>query len=458
MKSISLKSQLLKSTIKTCIALAFFGFVAVSSTALYQNSSVFDELLAGNAQALLGENGLAYPDIDQGLQHLNAEMDIEYQVVNRDGKIINQTLNTPTSPYLHQFDNQTFYNVWHNGEWLRIYTAYDHTLNRYVQIAQPWEQRIDFALPVIANYMGFILLALLVLAAANIWALNKALRPLHQMTSAIHTRHLQKLTPIEPTVVVAETKPLLSAINELFERLIKAKESQERFTADASHELRTPLAAIQMKLQLLQRRFATQDEVVRSIDEVRFDANRMATLVDSLLMLARLDADQNYDTEKQTMAVARLPIWAATIQDEFLPKFTAQQSVLRCQTELCQSSNRVILLNEQLMFVAIKNLLDNALKYAGQGVTVELLALPADDGVWIGVQDDGIGVTPADRQKLSERFFRVLGNQATGSGLGLSIVAKITEYHGATLKIDAGIDGKGLGVLFKVPYANQPTK
>lgn len=454
MKSISLKSQLLKSTFKTCVALAFFGFIAVSSTALYQNSSVFDELLAGNADALLGIDGVDYPDIEYGLQHLNAQMDIEYQVINRDGRIISQTLNAPQTPYLHQFDNHAYYNIRHQGEFWRVYTAYDHNLNRYVQIAQPWEQRIEFALPVIANYMGFILLVLAVLAMVNWWVVRQTLRPLQELKTAINTRHLQKLTPIEPVIVISETKPLLSAINELFVRLIRAKESQERFTADASHELRTPLSAIQMKLQLLKRQYADQPAVVQSLDEVRTDANRMATLVDSLLVLARLDADQAYDTDRQQVPVGDLPNFANKIHHHFIEKFHNHQGDLHCLTMGCERSDRQVSINEPLLSIAIHNLLENTLKYAGQGVNAQIIITPQADGVLIAVQDDGIGVSANDRQKLSERFFRVLGNQATGSGLGLSIVAKIAEYHRADFAITTGIDGKGLGVSIKLPFAD----
>ncbi|UXZ04985.1 sensor histidine kinase [Moraxella nasicaprae] len=449
MRSISIQKQLLKNTTTTSIILAVLGFLAVGGTVIYHHSQVFDELLAGNANALLGKSDV-YPDIEYSLQHLNDEMDIEYQVINQNGQILNQTLYAPSTPYLQEFNDQSYYNIWQNGQWLRVYTAYNHNLNRYVQIAQPWRQRFDFALPVIANYMAFVAAVLLVLALSNFWVIRKTLRPLKALQDEVASRHLQDLSSIQPTIIISETRPLLDAINQLFERLIIAKESQERFTADASHELRTPLAAVDMKLQLMGRKFADQPDLVGMLTDARLDVKRSTQLVESLLTLARLDNEQV--SQKQTILVQELPKLLQGVIDEFADKFSENHSRFMTDWERCLGDYRALCVHTDLLLVAIRNLLDNALKYGGHQTRICLQILTDGQGVRVGVLDDGVGVSAKMQHKLTERFFRVLGTNRQGSGLGLSIVAKIAQYHHGQVQIGQGLDGTGLGVFISLPF------
>lgn len=449
-KTISLQKQLIKNTIKISLALALIGFVGISVTVGYSNNHVFDELLASNAHALLGENDQAYPDIEHSLQYLNDEMDIEYQVMNKEGVIISKTLYSPSTPYLQQFDNNAYYNTFERGELWRVYTSYDKALNRYVQIAQPWAQRLEFALPIVINYAGFMLVFLVVLLIGNSLVIRKNIQPLHDLKSEIQQKHLQDLSSINPKVVLSETLPLLKAINQLFERLTKAKEAQERFTADASHELRTPLSAVQMKLQLLQRKFVHNAEVVSALDDVRSDVGRATALVEGLLTLARLDND-SVMTQKSVVDVNKLLDEVVHVMaSEFQ---LAQAQLIAGYRQQTPANIWRITANEQLLLIALRNLLDNAVRYGGQGVCVQVDVLSQNNQLIIRVQDDGIGVSQADLARLSERFFRVLGSQKTGSGLGLSIVAKIAEYHGGRLCFEQGLNGRGLGVSLCLPWA-----
>ena len=109
-----------------------------------------------------------------------------------------------------------------------------------------------------------------------------------------------------------------------------------------------------------------------------------------------------------------------------------------------------VMAHPALLASALRNLLDNALRYGAPGGRVQISAAPmANGGVRIAVSDDGPGVTPADRTRLGERFFRVLGTGQTGNGLGLSIVARIAALHGATLRFEEGLQGRGLGVVLE---------
>ncbi|OOS26002.1 hypothetical protein B0680_01180 [Moraxella pluranimalium] len=447
MKVISLNTQLIKSTIIISLILALLGFIAICLSVAYSNNHVFDELLESNAHALLGDNDKAYPDIEHSLQYLNDEMDIEYQVINKDGVMLSKTLYSPDAPYLRQFDNDAYYNIWHDGGLYRIYTSYDQGLNRYVQIAQPWSQRLEFAVPIVANYAGFMLLLLIALLIGNSLAIRKNLKPLNNLKQEISQKNLQNLSPITPPIVISETKPLLEAINQLFARLIRAKEAQERFTADASHELRTPLSAVQMKLQLLQRRYAQDDAVVAGLDEVRQDVGRATALVESLLALARLDSDAIKEdfceiavVDLLTEVVARMQMPAQNANAVLHPVFLERSL-----------DGVTIKADERLLGSAVGNLIDNAIKYGGAGVAVWIDVTHTSQQLTITVSDNGVGVSDADLARLSERFFRVLGSQKTGSGLGLSIVAKIAEHHHGQLLLAKSTQHGGLSASIVLP-------
>lgn len=447
MKVISLRSQLIKSTIIISLLCAIIGFVVICATVIHSNDEVFDELLDSNAHALLGDNEQSYPDIERSLQYLNDEMDIEYQVYDGDGHLLTKTLHAPDVPYVTRFEHDYFYNVWQDGELWRVHTAHDQRLDRYVQIAQPWQQRLEYAWPIVANYAGLMAILLITLAIGNAWAIRKNLAPLNRLTQEIDQKTLQNLSAITPPVVISETKPLIMAINELFARLLRAKDAQERFTADASHELRTPLSAVSMKLQLLQRKFADQPALVDEVGQVRQDVLRATDLVESLLTLARLENDTTVAAFEQ-VAIGELFNEVMALVDGDIRHHAVQMDTNYEPSVLAMAS---VLIDRRLMLIALRNLIDNALKYGGKPLGIHLMARRQGDQVVLMVADDGVGVDQADLPRLTKRFFRVLGSKKSGSGLGLSIVQKIAEHHQGRIIITSGKYSRGLAVAIQLP-------
>jgi two-component system sensor histidine kinase QseC len=104
-----------------------------------------------------------------------------------------------------------------------------------------------------------------------------------------------------------------------------------------------------------------------------------------------------------------------------------------------------------LIGILLDNLIDNAIKYGRVGGRIEVAVRHVGARVRLTVSDDGPGVAASELDRLTHRFFRATGNQATGSGLGLSIVARIAEHFGANLQLGAGVDGRGLTVEVSFP-------
>jgi two-component system sensor histidine kinase TctE len=238
-----------------------------------------------------------------------------------------------------------------------------------------------------------------------------------------------------------ELRPFIQSINDLMARLEASLRAQQRFVADAAHQMRTPLAGLktQAELALRQRNAANVEHAMRQIVA---GADRASRLVSQLLALARADRDtppamEPLDLDALAHDTARE--WVAKAMDRRI-----DLGVEGSETRLMIDGN-VSLLHELL-----NNLIDNALRYTESGgrVTVRVIA---GDAATIEVEDNGIGITPAERELVFERFYRVLGTETEGSGLGLAIVREIARLHRASVQIDANPRERGTVVRINLP-------
>ncbi len=213
---------------------------------------------------------------------------------------------------------------------------------------------------------------------------------------------------------------------------------QREFAADASHELRTPLAVIRGNIQILRREQRLPETARSAIDDIDAEADRMAALVDQLLLLARTDSDiaevarQPMDLGQETADTLEPMSSVAEARDVGLLLDVAPSPLLGDPLRLRQ-------------LVAI--LVDNAIRYAPRGGHVWVGVSTQRDTARLTVADDGPGVRPEDRQHVFDRFWRAADAPSGGSGLGLAIAAWIVERHGGSIRVD---DRPGGGARFSV--------
>lgn len=266
-----------------------------------------------------------------------------------------------------------------------------------------------------------------------IWfATWRGLRPLDEVAADLGRRAPERLDPVMPTAAPREIRPLLESLNALFTRVDQAMEKERAFTADAAHELRTPLAAITMQAQVaLRARDATERN--HALEQLTNSARRASHLVEQLLTLARLDP-----TAKLSISRVRLDTLAAEVCADH--GATAVEKNITLELDAPQSV--AVQGNEAMLRVLLRNLLDNAVRYT-----------PADGKVSVGVtargltvSDSGPGIPTHRRAEALQRLHRLAGQDIEGSGLGLSIVARIAELHGAHLELADGIGQPGLTV------------
>lgn len=282
-------------------------------------------------------------------------------------------------------------------------------------------------------------LAGLPILALVLWlAIRQGLAPLRRLEAELASRSGERLDALPEDGLPRELSALVRTLNRLFGRVGQTIENERRFTSDAAHELRTPLAALRMQLQVARR---TPDEAERraALDKALRGADRMGHLVTQLLALARLEIN---GPAAELRAVDLNALVGAVVAD--LAAMAADKGVA---LELDAAATGEVRGNPDLIRVLLRNLIDNAVRYTPAGGHV-VLSL---SGNVLRVADDGPGIAADQREKLGLRFHRFGPQSAEGVGLGLSIVRRIAELHGATVGFEDGLDGQGLAVVVTFP-------
>ncbi|MGI4855560.1 MAG: sensor histidine kinase N-terminal domain-containing protein [Janthinobacterium lividum] len=345
-----------------------------------------------------------------------------------------------------------------------------------VQVAETRHKRTALANDIVK---GVILpqLVILPLVVMLVWlGLSRGLAPLHALQKRIRERRPEDRSPLAADQAPLEIAPLLAAFNTLLARLDENALAQKRFIAQAAHQMKTPLAGLRMQAELALRQSVGAD-VRRSLEQMAASSRQAARLVTQLLALARAENGgaahdmQPVDIDRLAHEVVR--DWAAWALDKRMDLGYEGQETEARATETGARPGCIVRAQPVLLREMLANLVDNAIRYtpAGGRITVRIFVgasagtfdgtfagnavgkmnahahRHARDGgpcvdasapstVTIEVEDTGPGIAPTEREKVRERFYRILGRDGDGSGLGLAIVDEIVALHGGSLVID----------------------
>lgn len=317
------------------------------------------------------------------------------------------------------------------------------TPSRVIQVAQPLSIRRRLAADAAWRSVLPLLLIAPFMAAAAWWLTALALRPLQRVAADVRRRDEQSLEPLPSTDLPDEVTPLVSALNALLLRLARSLDTQRAFVADAAHELRSPLTALKLQLQLLQRADSPEQRSA-AIDTLAAGIERAARLVEQLLTLAR--------TEPGAPAATLQRLDLSELVREAVAD-TVPLALARCTAFELFADQPVWVDGERAALSAlVRNLADNAVRYAPPGAKVELRVSADDDAATLQVDDSGAGIPPAERERVFDRFYRRNASDEDGTGLGLTIVRGVAQRHGATLTLDDSALG-GLRVSLRLPVA-----
>ena len=326
------------------------------------------------------------------------------------------------------------------GKRWRIFSGWDGQRRYLVQVGERYETREDIAANLARNLLLPLLFALPLLGLLVWLNVARALRPLAALGRQVAGRDPRNLLRLDAGEIPDEVLPLVENLNRLFERVAQLIENERRFTADASHELRTPLAALKIQAQVA-RGAADDAERAHALDQVIAGCDRATHLVQQLLTLARLDPDE---LASKLEACDLQQLARAAVAE--LAQFAYARKV---ELDLDEGAAVETSGHAGLIAILLRNLIDNAIRYSPEGGSVRVRAAVDGAVATLTVSDQGPGIPADERGKVGQRFYRILGTQAAGSGLGLSIVKRIAELHNARLALGEGEQGKGLAVVLR---------
>ena len=317
----------------------------------------------------------------------------------------------------------------------------------------------------------------LILAGGGGWLLaRRVLRPVDQMTQAARRIGAERLAErLEGAETDDELGRLARTLNEMLARLEAGFAQIRRFSADASHELRTPLTILKGEIEVALRSARAPAEYERVLASALEEVERMARLVDDLLMLSRADAGA-LRWEKGPVELDRL-VEDVAKQGEVLGRGRA------IQVSIASLEPLIVHGDEPRLRQLLLNLVDNAVKYTPQGGRVTLSLRPAkgapsgqagpqpsgspdppisssvsrSPSEWaeIAVADTGVGIPPEALPRIFERFYRVddaRSREAGGTGLGLCIAKTIAEAHEGRIEVES-VPGVGSTFTVRLPLA-----
>jgi len=314
-----------------------------------------------------------------------------------------------------------------------------------VQVAETREKRSVLATEIIKGVM-LPQFAILPLAVLLVWlALVRGIKPLSELEERIRARKSDDLSPLDEKTVPLEVAPLVSSVNDLLRRLKESIGIQKRFLADAAHQLKTPLAGLRMQADLAQRKEAGEEELKQSLQQIGRASVQATHTVNQLLSLARAEGAGSIDLQSCDMAAL-----ISEVLNDSLPHAMEKGLDLGYDGVDTDKKRRFLTLqgNPTLLREMIRNLVDNAIHYTPSTherigvITVRLLVDPYSQALAVQVEDNGPGISAAERERVFEPFYRALGTNVDGSGLGLPIVREIAKRHGATVTVEMAHPGQ----------------
>lgn len=440
----SLRGRLL-ALLLAGVAAAWLAAAATSFLdARKEINKLLDAHLAQSASLLVAQADLEMEEIDTdqlaAMPHYSLK--VAFQIWERGGVLRLRSAGAPAER-LSKVE-RGFSDVKVEGKSWRVFSAWDSRRQHLVQVAEERELRDEIAMEIAEHLLSPLAIALPALGIFLWIAVTRAVRPVKRLGEEVARRAPDNLSPLVSRDAPSEVAPLLDNLNYLFARVSRLMESERRFTADAAHELRTPLAAVKAQAQVA--RASVEDaERQHALDNVIAGCDRATRLVEQLLTLARL--------EPAEFQAVREPCDLAGIAREVVAALAPFALAKGVEIELDAPAPVVVSGTPELLRVLVRNLVDNAARYSPPRARIEVQVAAEGERIVLAVEDSGPGLPDADLARLGQRFFRVAGNEAGGSGLGWSIVRRIADLHGAQVAVRRSAALGGLAVRISLPAA-----
>lgn len=269
---------------------------------------------------------------------------------------------------------------------------------------------------------------------------RKLFRPIAALSSDIDQRDEQALDPVDERNLPTEIRPFVVAINRLLARVALSMENQRRFVADAAHELRSPMTALSIQAERLAATEMPEPARQRLLPLSR-GIERSRNLIDQLLTLAAAQSS----SDRPHTAVSVHGVYRRVLED-LLP--LAERKNIDIGVESIEDVH--VLINEIDLLIVVKNLVDNAIRYTPRGGWIDLAVELVQETAILQIKDSGPGITVEQHVRVFDPFYRSLGTDEAGSGLGLSIVKAIADRTGIRVQLSFSNETKKSGLCVSV--------
>lgn len=457
---LSLRIHLINWLLTPLFVLWLFSTIAGYVATLNYANKPYDQVLLQRAQAVGAQlrlgGGKERLELDLKLPDGTAPGipdKVFYTVSDREGKKLagNANLGRPLSLRGGKI-NPIFSNGERDGEKTRnvslVFFNSDSNQLYQLYMSETIHQRQELIRGILANIVIPQLLLILIAVAAIWYALKQGLAPLERLRREVQQRRRDDLSQLDSSQAPEEVRPLIDAVNNLLDRLQLAMQAQKRFVADAAHQLRTPIAGLKTQAELALRAH-DPDQKQQALEHILTSTQHGIRLVNQLLALARNEPG-GQGTENF--------VWLNI--NQLAQECTANWITAALEKSIDLgfdgSGAEEVLGDAGGLTEMLNNLIDNAIRYTPAGGHITVGVAATKQATVLSVEDNGPGIDPQHRERVFERFYRVLGSGQSGSGLGLAIVAEVAKRHQATLRLDAGSGGKGALISVRFPRRAAP--
>ena len=300
-----------------------------------------------------------------------------------------------------------------------------HTGQR-VAVGQQTEARDEIARDSALRTVLPLLALIPALAVMVSLVVRRQLKPVARLALALDQRTEFDINPLPPTQVPTEIHAFTHSISQLLLRLGQSMEIQRRFVADAAHELRSPLTALTLQVDAVDDADLSPQSRA-AVGRLKQGIARARSMIDQLLSLARSQAHP---------AVPTGPVSARSILRSVMEDLVPQAELLQIDLGVLRQDDVHLRIAEVDLHAIMRNLIDNAIRYSPPGGRVDVSFVDEGRGATFEVANGGAGIPQAERARVFDPFYRVLGTQKDGSGLGLSIVKTLVERAGGSVTLE----------------------
>ena len=466
MPQTSLRNQLFSWLLVLLLPLIFISAIAGYYLASNYTNLAYDKSLYRTALALADQVSLEalgaqvnLPQVAIDLLEFDEDDDIYIRILGPRGDLLTTHYYLPLPRTYPKADQTQYYYATLNGEKLRvvIYTlpispetaASTRQNSVYVMVGETLTKRAEMANEILFSMLIPQLIIIVLVSGLLFFGIKRGLQPIDKLKTDLSKRNLNDLSPIDNSKAPTELRPLLNAFNDLLARVSGGISKEQRFIADAAHQLKTPLAGLKTQAELALRE-KNPDKIAHALGQINQASGNLSHMINQLLVLSKAEPDS---ATYLTFAPVDLCQLAQTVTGDWVAAALQKNIDLGFESTGLLASNKTAMVNGNALLLRelMNNLIDNAIRYTPAGGRITVGIRQENKTAIFYVQDNGIGLAAENQVLVFERFYRVLGTQQEGCGLGLTIVQEIAERHSAAVTVTS--EGEGEGTQFLVRFA-----